>query len=371
MRIAYVITRADAVGGATVHVRDAARWMRENGHDPTVIVGGTGPVTEQLAAAGVAFVEAPSLDRAIHPFRDWKALAELKALLRSVSPDLVSTHTAKAGWLGRAACSSLRIPCLYTPHGWNVAGRQPGHRGRLFAMAERVAARWADAIVCVCEYERQLAIRLRIGSPEQLHVIYNGVADVVPAMRAIPDADPPRICSLARFEAPKDHAALLRAMAALREENWTLELIGDGPLLSDTRELASSLGIAGRVRFRGYVPEPAPALAAAQVFVLSSRSEAFPRSVLEAMRAGLPIVASDVGGIREAVDSVVPAGDAEALAGGIRALLRSPEERRRKGEAMRRIYEQRFTLARMMRAYEALYAHVLHRVPGPHVHVPK
>lgn len=370
MRIVYVITRADAVGGASVHVRDLARAMREKGHDASVIVGGEGPVTEQLTAAGVPFLSLPSLQRAIQPLRDWEALGGLETLLRTVGPDLVSTHTAKAGWLGRAACSRLGLPCLYSPHGWSMGGRHSGQTGGLYTLAERIAAPWANAIVCVCEYERQLAIRHRIGRPDQFHVVYNGVADVAASLRARPDAGPPRICSLARFEAPKDHATLLRALAMLKEESWTLDLIGDGPLLDQTRDLASALAISERVRFLGYLPEPAAVLAETQIFVLSTRSEAFPRSVLEAMRAGLPVVASDVGGIREAIDSVVPPGDAGAMAAAIRDFLRSPEARERTGAALRRTYEQRFTLDHMVRAYEALYDNVLFRMLPPHVHAP-
>ncbi len=370
MRIVYVITRADAVGGASVHVRDLARAMREKGHDASVIVGGEGPVTGQMTAAGVPFVSLPSLQRAIQPLRDWEALGGLESLLRTIGPDLVSTHTAKAGWLGRAACSRLGLPCLYSPHGWSMGGRHSGQTGGLYTLAERIAAPWANAIVCVCEYERELALRHRIGRPEQLHVVHNGVADIASAMRARPENDPPRVCSLARFEAPKDHATLMRAMGILKDERWTLDLIGEGPLLNETRDLASTLGISERVRFLGYLPEPAAAVGAAQVFVLSTRSEAFPRSVLEAMRAGLPVVASDVGGVREAVDSVVPAGDAGAMAEAIRIFLKSPESRQRAGAAMRRRYEQRFTLDHMVRAYEALYDNVLFRMPPSHVHVP-
>jgi glycosyltransferase involved in cell wall biosynthesis len=370
MRIAYVITRADAVGGATIHVRDLARAMRRRGHDASVIVGGTGPVTEQLSAAGVPFHALASLQRAIQPVRDMRALGELTAAIRSLRPDLVSTHTAKAGWLGRAACARLGVPCIYTPHGWSVSARHGGRVGAVYVMAERIAARWADAIVCVCESERQVALAHRIGRPEQLEVIHNGVMDVEASLRAEPGEEPPRICSLARFDAPKDHATLLAAMGMLREERWTLDLIGDGPRMNESREAAAALGIADRLRFLGYLADPAPALAAAQMFVLSSRSEALPRSILEAMRAGLPVVASDVGGVREATDSVVPAGNAGALAEAVRILLRSPSERRARGAAGRRDYEERFTIERLVGSTEALYVKVLLR-DRPQAHAEK
>src|SRR4051794_21842607 len=146
MRIAYVITRADAVGGATIHVRDLARAMRDHGHDVVVLVGGLGPVTDQLQAAGIPFRSLRHLRRPIDPLRDWLAYRELIAGLRDFRPDLVSTHTAKAGWLGRAAAARLGIPALYTPHGWPIAGRFSPARGALYTVAERAAARWTDAV---------------------------------------------------------------------------------------------------------------------------------------------------------------------------------------------------------------------------------
>src|SRR5207302_3734745 len=131
MRIAYVITRADAVGGATIHVRDLARAMRDRGHEALVLVGGRGPVTGQLEAAGVNFRSLRHLRRAINPLRDVLAYREMIAALREFRPHLVSAHTAKAGWIGRAAAARLGIPAVYTPHGWPVAGRFPSGSGAL------------------------------------------------------------------------------------------------------------------------------------------------------------------------------------------------------------------------------------------------
>ena len=121
---------------------------------------------------------------------------------------------------------------------------------------------------------------------------------------------------VARFEPQKDHPSLLKALARLRNHAWRLELIGEGPLLERTRDLARSLGIADRVEFLGQRSDVAERLATSQVYVLSSNWEGFPRSILEAMRAGLPVVASDVAGVSEAVVDgvtgyVVPRGETE------------------------------------------------------------
>lgn len=362
MRFAYVITRADAVGGASIHVRDLASGVIAAGHEVVVFLGGTGPVTDQLTAAGVPFLPVPLLRREINPARDLHAIAELAAALRDWRPDLVSTHTAKAGLVGRAASVRLGLPVIYTPHGWPIGDRISRAHGMLFGLVERVAGRWADAIVCVCEHERRLALEHRIAPPERLHVIYNGVRDT--DLRARPEAAPPRIISVARFEEPKDHATLLDALALLREEAWELDLVGDGPLELAMRARADALGIGDRVHFRGYRPEPAEALARAQVFALSSRSEGFPRSILEAMRAGLPVVASDVGGVAEGVTHganglLVRRQDAAALASALRVLIRDSSERQRLGLAARQTYEQRFNASRMVVETMTLYAKVL------------
>ncbi len=366
MKIAYLITRADAVGGASIHVRDLARAMLARGHQATVLLGGHGPVAEQLASAGVPYVSLRCLERRIHPLGDLRAGAEIVTALRALGPDLVSTHTAKAGWIGRAAARRLGIPALYTPHGWSIGSRMSPRLGAIFSLAERVAAKWCAAIICVCEDEKRLALSKEVAPAEKLLVVHNGVGDIASELRARPALAPVRICSIARFASPKDHRTLLAALAALRSQPWELDLVGDGPLEAEMRGLASQLGLAGRVRFLGYVADPAPVLAGAQLFVLSSRSEAFPRSVLEALRAGLPVVASAVGGVGEAVTDgvnglLVPAGNPAPLASALQRLLGDAPLRESMGIAARAAYERRFRLEYMVESTAAIYATLLGR----------
>jgi glycosyltransferase involved in cell wall biosynthesis len=364
VRIAYLLTRGDAVGGASIHVRDMGRAMAERGHEVIVFTGGDGHAAERLRAAGLAVKPLAFLRRQINPLQDYRALRETGAALREWGPDLVSAHTAKAGWLGRAACSRLGIPVVYTPHGWAIGDRISRWQGEIFLRAERMAARWSDAIICVCEYERQLALEKAVAPPEKLRVVYNGVADVPEALRANPAPAPARVVSVARFEPPKDHATLLAAMARLGDLPWELDLVGEGPLEASVRALASELGIAGRVHFRGYDSDPAAAFASAQLFVLSSRSEGFPRSILEAMRAGLPVAASRVGGVGEAVANgengfLAEAGDVEGLAAAIRRLVEDVSVRQRLGRAARLAYEEKFALERTVEQTADVYRTVL------------
>jgi glycosyltransferase involved in cell wall biosynthesis len=362
LKIAYVITRADAVGGASIHVRDLARAMRDQGHDAQVFIGGTGPVTDQLATAKVPFISVPSLARSLHPLRDMNAYLELKELLAEFRPDLVSTHTAKAGWLGRAAARALGIPAIHTPHGLPIGDRLGRVQGQVYTVAEKIAAPWTRAIVCVSEAERQLALAKRVAPPEKLHVVYNGVRDN--NLRAEPGRDPVRIISVARFEAPKDHETLLAALEQVMDLPWELVLVGDGPLEVALRARAND-----RVRFLGTVADTGEALANSQLFVLSSKSEGFPRSILEAMRAGLPVVASDVGGVAEAVEHgitglLVPSSSPYELAHALRAMLESSIIRQRMGDAGHLRYQERFRFESMLSGTMRLYATIV-GVPKP------
>jgi glycosyltransferase involved in cell wall biosynthesis len=373
MKLLYVVTRADAVGGASIHVRDLAREMQRRGHEVLVLTGGVGPVTEQLEGAGVPFRPLRFLRRPIRPARDLRAAVELALAIADWQPELVSLHTAKAGWLGRWACARLGVPAVYTPHGLAFGGRFSGLAGKLFRFAERRAARWPAWMVCACEAEKALATKAGIAPAERVRVIYNGVHDVAENLLADPAATPVRIVSVARFEAPKDQVTLLEALAGLRQQPWELHLVGDGPEERRIRSLAARLSMDDRIKFLGYVADPAVVLSRAQLFVLASRSEAFPRSILEAMRAGLPVAATAVGGIPEAVTHgasgiLAPSQDRLSLRAAIAGLLRDARLRVEFGRQGRRTYELRFRFDRMADETEALYVTVITRrstLPDP------
>jgi glycosyltransferase involved in cell wall biosynthesis len=369
MKIAYLITRSDAVGGASIHVRDLGAAMQAAGHQVRVYVGGEGVVSGRMRAAGLEVHALQWLGREISPVKDWLAYRELGAALGAWKPDIVSAHTSKAGWLGRAAAHRLGIPVVYTPHGWTVGDRMGRLRGEVFTLAERWAAPWADAIVCVCDYERRLALARRVAPGGLLQVIHNGVVDTAEELRARPGVEPVRMVQVARLEKPKDPETLLLGLGRLRGLDWTLDLVGDGPIEGALRRLAEELGIGGRVRFLGYREEPAEVLAGAQIFVLATHSEGFPRSILEAMRAGLPVVGSDVGGVGEAVvdgetGRVVEAGRADRLAAALEPLILDAKVREQYGAAGRQRYSACFRFDQMAGTTRRLYETLVERRAG-------
>ncbi len=353
MRLAYAITRSDDLGGAQIHVRDISSALKDDGHQVAVFGGKRGVLARQLDQLGVPYVEIPEIQRELRPVRDARAYRKLRNALRDFAPDLVSTHTAKAGFLGRAAARSLGVPAVFTAHGWSFADGVPAVRQTLYRWLERTAAPVADRIIVVSDRDRRTAVRERVASLDKLRLVYNGMPEVSEDLFARPDSEPVRLVSIARLAEQKDHPTLFHALAELRDMNWQLDLIGDGPLREPIENLARELGIADRVSFLGLREDAAQFLAKAQIYLLISNWEGFPRSILEAMRAGLPVIASDVGGVRESVSDgttgyLVPRSDTDLLADRLRCLIESTELRLTMGKEGRVHYEQRFTFERAL-----------------------
>ena len=362
MRIFFVSARGDSFGGASLHVRDMARRLMDDGHEVRIAIGGATDreVPRRYAEQDLDFVCIPSMGRSINPIRDARAIRSLRREMKKFAPDLISTHASKGGALGRVACLGLKIPVLYTPHCWSFIDGFP--KAKVYRKLEKYLAPLTTKIIAVSEEERDLGLAQGVGKPEGTQCIHNGVIDHsgLPGRRSGKDGGPARLVMVGRFEAQKDQPLLLRALAELQHLPWELTLVGDGPLKPASEELAAKLSISDRVDFAGYSSAVEDQLAAADVFTLVSNWEGFPRSILEAMRAGLPVVVTDVGGSREAVEEgvtgrVVRKGDLNGLIHALQEVLSDAGVRERMGHEGRRLFEQRFTFEHMYRNYEKLY----------------
>lgn len=363
MRIQMIITRGDELGGAQTYVASLASLLVRNGHTVQVVSGSAGPLTRQLAAQGIPAVTCDRLIRTISPARDTKCISALRRLMREFDPDVVATNCSKAGIVGRLAARSLGLPCVVTIHGWSFTEGVSRKRRLAYAAIERSLARFATRIVCVSEYDRHLGIASGIPASRVI-AIPNGVADLPsPKLRYERDdtataGRPVRAIMVSRFADQKDQELLVRVAHTL--PGLEVDLVGDGPNLAHVQAVATSLGIGDRVHFLGSRGDVSDLLADADIFVLSTNYEGFPLASLEAMRSGLPVVVTDVGGAAEAIIEgttglTYPRGDAVALRSRLGLLATNPDMRLAMGRAGRAHYEQHYTLNRMARETLAVY----------------
>jgi glycosyltransferase involved in cell wall biosynthesis len=361
-RLLVLITLAEP-GGAQESVSLLLPALAES-FDITLAAHGSGPLSESARQAGVPFVELRHVQRPIDPWRDLLGLIELFRLCRRLRPDIVHAHSSKAGALGRLAAALAGVPIrVFTVHGW-AFGAYGGLQGRCYLWLERWLSRLTTSVVCVAAAVRELGLTARACDPGQSVVIHNAV-DVTSFAPIRRRSDPPRIISVGRFAFPKDFSTLASALARIQPD-YRAVLVGDGPDLPQVRAALGRQGLAPRVELLGARRDVHDLLAASDVFVLSSRSEGFPVSILEAMAAGLPVVASDVGGVAEAVVDgetglIVPAGDAAALAGALERLLEDPGLRRRFGERGRERARRLFDVETFRVAHLELYRRELER----------
>lgn len=359
-KLLFVVTLAE-VGGAQSYVCNLLPAVRER-FDVTVAAYGEGPLKDTAAALRVPFVGLEQLRRPLSA-RDVLGLFELIRLFRRLRPDIVHLNSSKAGVVGRVAAFAARVPaCVFTVHGWAFKA-SPGPSSRLYLWADRAVRRLADSIVCVSETELRAGLAARVCAAEQATVIPNAV-DVAPPPPSRPGSRRPvELVSVGRLATPKDFSTLIEALALLPHGEARLVVLGDGPLRPALEREIDAHGLREHVVLVGEVRDVTPYLRSADVFVLASRSEGMPMSVLEAMAAGLPVVASDVGGVHEVVDDgttgfLVPPGDASTLADRIGRLVRDGGLRAAAGAAGRQRAEERFALpgwrARHVELYESL-----------------
>lgn len=359
MRVAQVITVGHEVYGAQKHVLDLATRLASDGHEVLVVVGSTGPLTDRLAARGIAWSQVPSLRRPLRPLDDLRALRGIRDVLADFGPDVVGSHSSKAGFLTRLACYWLEIPNVFTAHGWSFEDGVPPLRRALFRWLERAVGLVSDAVITVAPRGRDLALRHGVIRSDRLRLIPYGSPDVG-ANRTRQPQDVFTMTMVAGFRPQKDHATLLRALEGLRERPWQLWLLGDGPLLEESRALAASCRIADRVRFEGMVDDVADYLDRTDLLVLTTHWEGLPISIIEGLSFGLPVLASDVSGVRQQVlddhnGLVVPPKDVAATRAAIARLLDDPELVRRYAANSRPLFLERFTEDRAYAATLALY----------------
>jgi glycosyltransferase involved in cell wall biosynthesis len=345
----------------------------------TLLVHGSLPEGEASLAElsreeGATMRFLPDLSPAVRPLSDARALLKLIRIAREFRPHVVHTHTAKAGFIGRQAALAVRPrpAIVHTYHGHVLEGYFGPPKARLYLELERALARVSDRLLGVSQATVDDLVRLGVAPRERFRVLPLGLdlqplAEVDEALRASSrgelgiGGEEVLLIFVGRVVPIKRLDVLLRALAdaRARDPRIRLALIGDGEERPGLQRQAAELGIERDVLFLGYRRELGSLFAAADVAVLSSDNEGTPVSLIEAAAAGLPAVATDVGGVREVVGEetgiLVPRGDAAALADGLVLIAGDPRLRRDRGRAARRRALGRYGAERLLNDVDALY----------------
>lgn len=351
-------------GGVARHVSDLAAGLAERGYEPVLCGPARLPTLTELPH------EPLDLRRAVAPRADLAAIYRFAQIVRRVRPDIVHAHSSKAGAVVRLArVAHARTPIIYTPHGYAFAGyfSTPAERV-VYREMERTLSRLANRVVCVCAAEARLAVA--IGPASRVRVVHNGIQTpggdppVDPRMLQLAQRGPV-ICALSDLRPGKGIETLIHASSIVRARRPDVQFAiwGDGPGLGELRSMAIDAGVHESLHFFGASTAPLSALAGADVFVHASWAESFPYVILEAMSVGLPIVATDVGGVSEAVTPrqsglLVPPRDDRRLAQALIELVEDPASASRMGTAARVDVGRRFSRSSMIDGMTDVYSQV-------------
>ena len=382
MRVAHIITRM-IIGGAQQNTLYTVEdQFRDYGDEVSLITGPTtgpeGTLIPRAEQGGFDLQIIPHLLRSISPLNDWRAYRELIAVLHDYQPDLVHTHSSKAGILGRAAAWHLKLPCVHTIHGAAFHFGQSPLNYHAYIAAEKWAARRCDRLISVCDAMTDQYVAAGITTPELCDTVYSG-------MEVEPFLTPPRppeevrrelgiepehivIGKVARLFHLKGHKYLIEAARQVADAQPQVRflLVGDGILRSEFEQRIAELGLTENFIFAGLVPpERVPELIhAMDIVVHTSVWEGLARVLPQGLIAGKPVVSYDVDGAREVVipeqtGYLLPAESIDPLARALTELAADPEKRARFGQTGRERFTDQFRHETMTRRLREIYQRVL------------
>lgn len=385
MRVMHVITRM-IIGGAQENTLFNCLDLKRIYGDEVLLVTGPadgpeGDLLQQGRAGDLAIESVPTLKRAIQPVQDVRAYQALCRIMTSYRPDVVHTHSAKGGMLGRRAAWACRVPAvLHTVHGAPFHPYQSALARQLFRQCETVAARWCHKMISVADAMTDLMVAAGVAPREKFITIHSGM-DVQPYLDADQQRDTIRrryrfaaddvvVGKVARLFHLKGHDDLITAAATVVRTNPKVRflLVGDGILRPSLQARIDQLGLADHFVFTGLVPptEVPGLMAAMDMLVHTSLREGLARALPQALIAGRPVISYDIDGAREVtIDDqtgyLVSPGDVAGLAGRIRQLAADPAARKLLGQTGRQRFTDPFRHQTMTRRIRELYQQVLDR----------
>lgn len=373
VKVAHIITRLD-FGGAQGNTLHTVRTLDRARYAPILICGPGGDLDGSAPDGDVR--RAAHMAREIAPLSDLLAFFELRAMLRRLGPDIVHTHSSKAGILGRLAARSAGVPVIvHTFHGFGFHPRQNFLVRGLYVLLERLCASFSDALVFVSEANMRTARAAGIGDPGKYRLIRSGVK--LSSYPARPDRECKRaelglrpgdtvVISLGNTKPQKNPDHFLEAAARLapRFPSARFLFVGGGEALEELRSAARARGLEKICLFSGWREDSAELLAVSDVFVLTSLWEGLPRSLVEALKTGLPSVCYATDGVEDVLRDgqngfLAPQGDLDAFCAALAKLLSDADLRARLAAGASATDLSGFDIDFMVREQEKLYGELL------------
>lgn len=362
-----------AAGGMKNHLIDLVRRTDKTRFDVTVACPPNSQLWDSLYEMNIKLIPIPLVGE-ISPAKDYAAIRILIKHLHNTKTSILHAHSSKGALVGRLAAVVARTPVvIFTAHNSIFYEEWPGWKKRLFASVEKFLARFTDRIITVSDALKQEIMEMEGLPSKQITTIYNGIevdkftgkSDPLHIRKSmnIPELGPV-VGTIARLAPQKGISFFLKAASLLKEYQVNFVIIGDGPLEESLKQEAVDLGLQGRVTFTGRREDISDILSTLDIFVLPSVTEGLPLTILEAMAAGKPIVATRVGGIPEVIVDgktgiIVPPKDPEAMAVALASLLGGREKMAKIGLAGQKLVKDKFTIDTMVERTMNLYSQLL------------
>lgn len=378
MKVLHVVTRLD-LGGAQQNTLSTVAGLDPERFEAVLVAGPGGQLDEEAKRGPRRAVFIPALVREVSPFADLLALLQLANLFLAEKPDIVHTHSSKAGILGRLAARMAGVPrVVHTYHGFGFNDFQPHWVKRFYVALERFCCSLTDAVVFVSRANQDYARECGLGRESRWRLIRSGVdLSAFPARladRAAKKAElqlgrhKPLVVSVGNLKPQKNPLDFVDLAQRVSREVPDCEFlfIGDGPLRRRMEFRIIAGGLSHRFSLPGWRRDAAEWLAAADVFVMTSLWEGLPRALVEAMKTGLPSVCYAADGVRDVIEDGVtgylaPLRDVAAAAARVVALLKDPALRESMGRRAAASIGPEFEIAEMVRSQEALYDELVER----------
>lgn len=376
-KILYVITKSDPFGGAQRYVYELALAMKETGYEVNVAFGGSGVLKEKLKSAGIRTYEVRSFQRDISVLKEFRSFGELYRLYKEIRPDIVHLNSSKAGGVGALAARVTRVPLIvFTAHGLPYFEVR-NMLWRIFVyLGSYLTVLLSHKTILVSEHNRTHAHMPF--TKKKFSVVHTAVPKIQFQMRE--DArsflfdkemiarhqDDLWLVTLAELHPNKNHKTAIEAVATYNKaasQKIFYSILGDGELMEELTEFADRIGASTQVTFLGYIDSNIRvSLKAFDMFILPSKKEGLPFALLEAGAAGLPCIASDVGGIPEVIEHgknglLIDPNDVSSIIAALDTFAKSPELRAQCGSALQKKIRDKFSLSYMTEETTAVYEH--------------